>query len=129
MVLTIRDDQLKVFNELANKKYLSTASMEIEDKMRSRIPDIIQTLDQEQLQVDINEAVTVADQYGISDPEQLYDWCVIRIVCGQKFYQMEEFKDILEHRFLTPFAKARHLITIFFTIHDMQRKGYLCAQQ
>lgn len=128
-MLIIRNEQLKKLNRLAYERYFDRVSKEIEEKMYSRIPGHIKNIDKNKLDIKINESIRAADKYEIDDPEQLYDWCVIRIVTGQKFYQMDEFKYILEHRFLTPFAKTRHLIMIFFTILETQRKDGLCAQQ
>lgn len=128
-MLKITKKQWETLGRATYDRYIAKTSSEIEEKMRLRIPDTLKNYNQEQLSPDIKEALTAADQYCIEDKEQLYDWCVIRIVSGQKFYQMNEFKDILEHRFLTSFAKARHLILIFFTIVDMQMKGQSCAQR
>jgi hypothetical protein len=127
--MKIRYEQLEILRQQANERYLAKISAEIEEKMQLRIPKAIRDYEQKQLQFDIRDALVVAENYGIDDPDQLFDWCVIRIVSKQRFYQMDEFKDILEHRFLTPFAKARHLILIFFTILDMQREGYPCVRQ
>ncbi len=119
--MKISSHQLKLLAEANNKRYLIKTAKEIEKKMDIRIPYITKHYDQKNLLIDIHNAVIAANLYDIDDQEQLYDWCVIRIVSKMEFYNMDEFKYILDHNLLVPFAKARHIILIFFTIVGMQQ--------
>lgn len=120
-MLKIRADQLNAFRQSMLKRYVAEVASEIKTKMCSRLPEVTDAYG-EPLGNDIAEAVRAAERYGIEDSDQIYDWCVVRIVAKQPFYDMEQFVDILDHPFLAPYSKARHVILSFFAILAMQRK-------
>lgn len=116
------------FQVAVQDRYVMKKTREIEGKMRSAIPTVTEDYGEE-LTNDISEAVYAAERYGIDDPDQVYDWCVVRIVSKQPFYDLNQFKDILDHPFFSPYAKARHIILSFFAILALQEDGQSCVRR
>ena len=127
-MLKIRAEQLDNIRVAMRDSYVMKMTKEIENKMRSILPAVTENYG-EKLTNDISEAVYAAERYDIDDPDQLYDWCVVRIVSKQPFYDLSEFADILDHPFLSPYAKARHIILSFFAILALQRDDQSCVQR
>lgn len=127
-MLKIRAEQLDNIRVAMRDSYVMKMTGEIENKMRSILPAVTENYG-EKLTNDISEAVYAAERYDIDDPDQLYDWCVVRIVSKQPFYNLSEFEDILDHPFLSPSAKARHIILSFFAILALQRDDQSCVQR
>lgn len=127
-MLKISAEQLESMRVAMRDLHVKEKTREIEDEMRSKLPEVTENYG-EKLTNDISEALYAAERHEIDDPYQLYDWCVIRIVSKQPFYDMNEFADILDHPFFSPYAKARHIILSFFAIHALQQDGSSCARR
>lgn len=120
-MLKIRNEQLDNIRITMRDSYVMRITKEIENRMQNALPAVTMEYGGK-LTNDISEAVYAAEKYDIDDPDQLYDWCVIRIISKQPFYDLSEFADILEHPFLSPYAKARHIILSFFAILALQQE-------
>ncbi len=108
-MLTIRQEQWDALEQDAVKRYVERTAEKVEQRMREEQP--VLTADYgETLHADITEAVQAAERLGVDEEEQIFDWCLVRIASGLPFYAMDEFADVLSHPFLSPFAKARHII-------------------
>jgi len=104
----------------AVRRYVTATTETVERRMRKEQPTLTISYG-EQLHADITEAVWAAERLGVTDQDQIYDWCVVRIASRQPFYSMHEFADVFDHPFLPPFAKARHIIMAFFSAAALQR--------
>lgn len=122
-MLKIRASQLDAIRQSVRDRYVGNMATEIENRMRSNVPEVTNAYG-ESLRNNIAEAVGAAERYGIHGQDQVYDWCVVRVISRQPFYDMKEFSDILDHPFLTPYAKARHIILSFFQILALQRERH-----
>jgi len=118
-MLTMRQEQWDLMEQEAVRCYVEQTAEAVEQRMRREQPAL--TADYgETLRADITEAVRAAEQLGVDEEEQLFDWCLVRIASGLPFYAMDEFADVLSHPFLSPFAKARHIIMAFFAVAERQ---------
>lgn len=119
-MLTIRREQMDALARDVVQRYVAATTEAVELRMRKEQPALTVSYG-DSLHVDIAEAVWAAERLGVEDQDQIYDWCVVRIASRQPFYSMHEFSDVLDHPFLTPFAKARHIIMAFFSAAALQR--------
>lgn len=119
-MLKISQEQWDLMEQDAVERYVEWMTERIERSMRAE--QRLLTGDYgETLRADITEAVQAAERLGVDEEEQIFDWCLVRIASGLPFYAMDEFADVLNHPFLSPFAKARHIIMAFFAAMEQQQ--------
>jgi|GEM_PF-6783442 len=112
-MLTMRQEQWDALEQDAVRRYVEWMAERVERQMRAEQPVLTGDYG-ETLHADITEAVRAAERLGVDEEAQIFDWCLIRIASGLLFYAMDEFADVLNHPFLSPFAKAHHIIMAFF---------------
>ncbi|WP_133511552.1 hypothetical protein [Candidatus Thiosymbion oneisti] len=118
----IRQEQWDALEQDAVERYVERTAKEVEQRMRKEQPVLTDDYG-ETLHADITEAVRATERLGVDEEDPIYDWCLVRIASGLPFYAMDEFADVLNHPFLSPFAKARHIIMAFFAAVERQGKA------
>jgi hypothetical protein len=79
-----------------------------------KAPEILAGYTWAQQRLIIGEVVDTAREFGIVDPDHVLNWSYIRFLINIAFYKMAEFKDILDHPYLHPYSKGRHIVLAFF---------------
>jgi len=120
-MLPIRQEQWDAMEQDAVNRYVEQTAKEVEQRMRKEQPALTDYYG-ETLHADITEVVRAAERPGVDEEEQIFDWCLVRIASGLPFYTMDD-ADVLDHLFLSPFAKARHIIMAFFAAVERQGRN------
>src|SRR5438128_12427768 len=84
-------------------------------------PELMSGYTGEQHRRYVGEVLDASGKVGLADPEHVLNWSYIRFLTGMEFYNIAEFKDILEHPLLHPDAKGRHIVLAFFAIQRMRQ--------
>jgi hypothetical protein len=120
-MLRIRDEQLARLREAANQSERDELAGMILRRLREDAPELMKRETEERQRLIVDDVLDAARRLGVSAAEHMLNWCYIRFLTGLSFYDMEQFKDVLEHPFLHPDARARHIVLSFFS-NEMQRR-------
>ena len=88
-------------------------------QLRAKGGEVVKDLSTEQLRGTVGDVLDAGQRFGVTQPEQLLNWAYIRLALGEKFWEMPEFKDVLEHPYLHGDAKGRHIVLSFFAVNKM----------
>lgn len=119
----IRPEQVEKLREALQQRLREQSIADISSHLCEKAPEIMRRYTGEQQKLLIAEVIDAAGKLDIIDPDQVLNWSYIRVVINMPFYEMEQFKEILEHPFLHPYSKGRHIIMSFFAIQRMHQAG------
>ena len=120
-MLHISSEQLQILGRDLTLRLKSQSVTQIVSHLCSNAPELMSRYGQETHHLRVEEVVDVCQRLGINEPRHVLNWSYIRLLTGLEFYYMEEFKDILNHPFLHPEAKGRHIVLSFFTIQRINQ--------
>jgi hypothetical protein len=121
-MLRIRNEQLVSLRNAAIESLRRELARIILRQLREDVPDIMKRYPEERQQRITEDVLDAADRLGVSVADYMLNWCYIRFFTDMPFYDMEQFKDILDHSLLHPDAKARHIVMSFFS-NEIQRRS------
>jgi hypothetical protein len=121
-MLTIRNEQLASLRDAVNKSRRRKLARVILGQLREDVPEVMKRYSEERQQQITDNVLDAAEWLGVSAADYVLNWCYIRFLTDLPFYDMEQFKDILDHQLLHPDARARHIVLSFFS-NEMQRRS------
>ncbi len=122
-MLKISPDQMQSLGRDLERRRRDQSTSEIVSHLCKNAPDVMSRYTGEQHRQYVGEVLDASEKAGLTDPEQVLNWSYIRFLTGMAFYNMGEFKDILEHPLLHPDAKGRHIVLAFFAIQRMRQES------
>jgi hypothetical protein len=121
-MLTIRSEQMQLLRKEVTSYKRKQAVLRIVSQLCLEVPDVMNKYSKEQHFEIVDEVLDSALKFDIDEPEHLLNWSYIRFLSNIPFYNMDAFKEVLEHPLLHPYAKARHVILAFFAIRKLQQE-------
>lgn len=122
-MLKLPQQHFAVLRDAFAGKRLDQAVSSICERLRREAPEVMRVYAEPQQAQSVREVIDACDRLRIDDPELVLNWCFIRFLSNVKFHALDQFRDILDHPFLHPNAKGRHVVLAYFAIQRMQRVG------
>jgi len=120
-MLKISRDQMQTLARDLERRRRDQSTSEIVSQLCKQAPELMRRYTDEQHRRYVGEVLDACNRLGLTDPEQVLNWSYVRFLTGMEFYNMEEFRDILEHPLLHPDAKGRHIVLAFFAVQRMRQ--------
>ncbi len=119
-MLTISKNQMYALTEDFRRRRREDRIDSLIERIRQQAPDALKSYTGEQARQYAGEAYDAAAKVGVTNLEYILNWAYIRLLTGTDFYNSPSFTDVLEHPFLHPDAKGRHIVLSFFAIQKLR---------
>lgn len=120
-MLKIRAGQMHAMRAALGAARQSRHVQDVLHELLACRPELRQVHAEDDLRRMVEDALDGARAIGLQDPQTLLDWCYVRVLTNTSFFRAEAFRDILDHPFLHPEAKGRHLVMAFFAVQRLQQ--------
>lgn len=127
-MLKFSPQQFKEFNEQTESRILQAVAKDVLDTIKMRAPKLVEKYLPDDCWKMVLDVVTCASAFGIKDRAQLADWGYIRMATNVKFFHGSAFEFVLNHPFLHPYAKGRHIVLAYFSIQRMEQERFFVWQ-
>lgn len=109
-MLTIRQEQLDVFNEMAQKEFWGRVAA----YLRKHLPQLTQALAEEELLAKIRGCQIRAAVYGVVTERGIAKWCLLSMLTNEAFHDQPEIHQYLSEPQPDPAAKIDTLVDALY---------------
>jgi hypothetical protein len=122
-MLKLQARQLGALRERVSGERRRAAVAAILTRLDQAAPQLMAGYDPAAREAVVLDALEASERIGFEDPDTVLNWAYIRFLSNVRFHAHDGFRAVLEHPFLHPEAKGRHIVFAYFAIHRIQRGG------
>lgn len=121
-MLKIRTEQIQALQNSLDQQHRQDSISKILARLKKTTPGVLKPYGPGEQRQRVDEVLDACERLKIQDPEYRWKWSYISFRTNTRFYDSGQFSDILEHPFLHPDAKGRHIVLAYAAIERMTRE-------